>query len=59
MRGAIDVAAKAHLNHRPEMTPGVRRAECEKILKDFFKAKRKKHRLDFDREAYDSRSSIF
>ena len=42
MRGAIDVAAKAHLNHRPEMTPGVRRAECEKILQDFFKAKRKK-----------------
>lgn len=42
MRGAIDVAAKAHLNHRPEMTSGVRRAECEKILQDFFKAKRKK-----------------
>ena len=42
MRGAIDVAAKAHLNHRPEMTPGVRRAECEKMLQDFFKAKRKK-----------------
>ncbi len=42
MRGAIDVAARAHLNHRPEMTPGVRRAECEKILQDFFKAKRRK-----------------
>lgn len=42
MRGAIDVAARAHLNHRPEMTPGVRRAECEKILQDFFKSKRKK-----------------
>lgn len=42
MRGAIDVAARAHLNHRPEMTPGVRRAECEKILQDFFRAKRRK-----------------
>ena len=41
MRGALDVAAKAHLNHRPAMTPGVRRAECERLLKDFFKGKRK------------------
>ncbi len=42
MRGAIDVAARAHLNHRPQMTPGVRRAECEKLLQDFFKARRVK-----------------
>lgn len=44
MRGAIDVAARAHLNHRPAMTAGVRKAECEKLLKDFFKAKRTKTR---------------
>ncbi len=40
MRGALDVAAKAHLNHRPAMTPGVMRAECERLLRDFFKDKR-------------------
>lgn len=41
MRGAVNVAQAAHLNHRPLAAPGVRRAECERILKDFFKEKRR------------------
>lgn len=41
MRSALDVAAKAHMNHRAVHTPGVLRSECEAILKDFFQGKRR------------------
>ncbi len=40
MRGALDVADKAHLNHRPQTTYGVLRSDCERILNEFFKQKR-------------------
>lgn len=41
MRSALDVAAKAHMNHRAVQTPSVKRVECEALLKDFFQAKRR------------------
>ncbi|MDO4937409.1 MAG: tRNA adenosine(34) deaminase TadA [Sutterellaceae bacterium] len=41
MRSALDVAAKAHMNHRAVHTPSVKRAECEAVLKDFFQGKRR------------------
>ena len=36
MRGALNVIERARMNHRVEMTPGVLRADCERILKKFF-----------------------
>ena len=36
----LDVLAEPALNHRPEVTGGVREAECAALLRDFFAAKR-------------------
>lgn len=35
-----DVVADPRLNHRPEVTAGVRADECGQLLKDFFAARR-------------------
>jgi len=35
-----DVVRDRRLNHRPEVYPGVRRAECAKLLTDFFAGRR-------------------
>ena len=40
MRGALNVIERARMNHRVMMTPGVLRADCERILKKFFEEKR-------------------
>ena len=44
MRGALNVIERARMNHRVEMTPGVLRADCERILKKFFEEKRRPQR---------------
>jgi tRNA(adenine34) deaminase len=36
----LDVLAEPALNHRPEVVPGVREAECAALLRDFFAARR-------------------
>lgn len=36
-----DVLADPRLNHRPEVTSGVRADECGRLLKDFFTARRR------------------
>ncbi|WP_420112817.1 tRNA adenosine(34) deaminase TadA [Pseudactinotalea sp.] len=36
-----DVLADPRLNHRPEVTSGVRADECGRLLKDFFAARRR------------------
>jgi len=36
----LDVLAEPALNHRPEVTGGVREAECAALLREFFAAKR-------------------
>ncbi len=36
-----DVLADPRLNHRPEVTSGVRADECSRLLKDFFAARRR------------------
>ncbi len=46
MRSALDVAAKAHMNHRAVHTPGVERSACEALLKRFFRAKRSAQKMD-------------
>jgi tRNA(adenine34) deaminase len=35
-----DVVRDRRLNHRPEVVPGVREAECGELLVDFFEARR-------------------
>lgn len=40
MRGAVNVIERARMNHRVAMTPGVLRADCERLLKSFFAARR-------------------
>lgn len=39
-----DVTADPRLNHRVEVTAGVRAQECGQLLKDFFAARRGRHR---------------
>ncbi len=41
MRGAINVIERARMHHRVSMTPGVLRADCERLLKQFFEARRR------------------
>ncbi len=36
----LDVLAEPRLNHRPEVTGGVRAEECAALLTDFFRARR-------------------
>ncbi|MGB0120309.1 MAG: tRNA adenosine(34) deaminase TadA [Solirubrobacterales bacterium] len=36
----LDVLAETALNHRPEVTAGVREPECATLLRDFFAARR-------------------
>jgi tRNA(adenine34) deaminase len=36
----LDVLSEPALNHRPEIVPGVRAAECAALLRDFFDARR-------------------
>lgn len=36
----LDVLAEPALNHRPEVIAGVREAECARLLRDFFSARR-------------------
>jgi tRNA(adenine34) deaminase len=36
----LDVLREPALNHRPELTTGVREAECATLLRDFFAARR-------------------
>lgn len=48
MRSALDVAAKAHMNHRAVQTPSVKRIECEALLKEFFQEKRKAQKAQAD-----------
>jgi len=36
----LDVLAEPALNHRPEVIPGVREAECAILLREFFAARR-------------------
>ena len=40
MRGALNVIERARMNHRVAMTPGVLRADCERLLKQFFARRR-------------------
>jgi tRNA(adenine34) deaminase len=36
----LDVLAEPALNHRPELIPGVREAECAALLREFFVSRR-------------------
>jgi tRNA(adenine34) deaminase len=38
--GVLDVLAEPALNHRPEVTGGVREAECAALLREFFANRR-------------------
>lgn len=40
MRSVLDVAQKAHMNHRAAQTPGVCGDDCAALLKDFFRSRR-------------------
>lgn len=44
MRGALNVIERARMNHRVAMTAGVLRADCERLLRDFFEARRKEQK---------------
>ena len=49
MRSALDVATKAHMNHRAVQTPSVKRTECEALLKEFFQEKRRAQKAQADK----------
>ena len=38
------------LNHTPEITAGILADECAALMKDFFRARRKKKRSEFDKD---------
>lgn len=38
----MNIAEDSRLNHRIEIVPGILEAECQKLMKDFFREKRKK-----------------
>ena len=39
--GSINILDASNINHRPEVIKGVLEEECTKIIKDYFKSKRK------------------
>ena len=52
--GALNLLQFPTLNHRCEITPGVREAECRNLLRSFFAAQRNARKTDPEQQPEDS-----
>jgi tRNA(adenine34) deaminase len=50
-RNLHEIVQNPGLNHRMEVTEGVLAAECSQIMRDFFRARRKKSEMNADSDA--------